>query len=94
MAAREPTNPGGSVTSGALSPELGRRVLEPQWPNTSQPGDSSRHSPAQVAVHGLHVVVLAARERAQLVEGHSCGETEVTQSEGTLLTAATTTQHC
>lgn len=33
-----------------------------------------RGSPAQVAVHGLHAVVLAARQGAQLVEWHSWGE--------------------
>lgn len=47
---------------------------------------ASRHSPAQVAVHGFHVIVLAARKGTQLVEGHSCRERQVTQSVTTTFT--------
>lgn len=46
-------------------------------------------SPAEVAVHSFHAVVLAARERAQLVEGHSWRERDVTRSADT-----TRTQSC
>lgn len=58
LAAPVPTDPGGCVKSSRGGPA----------------GDGGRGSPAQVAVHGLHAVVLAARQRAQLVEWHSWGE--------------------
>lgn len=42
---------------------------------------STPFSPAQVAVHGFHAVVLAAGKRAQLVEGHSWREREAPRLE-------------
>lgn len=44
------------------------------WPRKQGWGKSGKYSPAQVAVHGFHIIVLAARKGAQLVEGHSWGE--------------------
>jgi hypothetical protein len=36
----------------------------------------AKYSPSQVAIHGFHVVILAACKGAQLVEGHSWREKE------------------
>ena len=47
---------------------------------------AAKYSPAQVAIHGFHIIVLAACKGAQLVEGHSWRERGVTQSVVTTLT--------
>ena len=47
---------------------------------------AAKYSPAQVAIHGFHIIVLAACKGAQLVEGHSWRERGVTQSVATTLT--------
>lgn len=45
-----------------------------------------KYSPAQVAIHGFHIIVLAACKGAQLVERAFLERKEVTQSVATTLT--------
>lgn len=59
------------------------------WTRKQGWGNSGKYSPAQVAIHGFHIIVLAACKGAQLVEGHSWGERKVTQP-----VATTFTQSC
>lgn len=45
---------------------------------------AGQHSPAQVAIHGFHIVILAARKGAQLVEGHSWSQRQFMQLKSTI----------
>lgn len=82
-------------SAGCLSAFQSRRIRDKQELGKGGEAKQQRlgheargqYSPAQVAVHGLHIVVLATCERAQLVEGHPWRETEVMWS-------AAMTQHC
>ena len=40
---------------------------------------AGKHLPAQVAIHGFYIVILAACKGAQLVEGHSWSQREFKQ---------------
>lgn len=53
---------------------------------------AGKYSPAQVAIHGFHIIVLAAGKCAQLVEGHSWRGRKVTQSVAIILTESCKTQ--